>query len=266
MIRNICKLVMAMAIVAALFVTMSLFVFYGGETGEPLIVSVQESDTLVTIPFDEMSKRRQIEVKCHSSTDSSKSITIKGFSLFDLLSEKHIILSDFNPLVLVALDIDGHQTVIPEEMLEKQEAYIAMELNGQPLERPMLCFEEGPQYKDVKDLIKLDIISGKAAEELAAAFLRIDLDENPTTGYVWQYTVDGDENVLKEVLAIYSPEDTDGKVSGAGGIKRFIFEPENAGTVNLTFTLARSWQKSSNDMVLRYRYSVDENKKITRIR
>lgn len=71
--------------------------------------------------------------------------------------------------------------------------------------------------------------------------LKIELDENPTTGYVWQLKGILDSNSLKLVKDEY-------KVAsdklGAGGKRIFIFNALGRGECAIEILLARPWEKT----------------------
>ncbi len=73
------------------------------------------------------------------------------------------------------------------------------------------------------------------------ALLVITLNENPTTGYVWSYTMDK-EGVIEETADDYN---TDSNLNGAPGKHTWQFAPLKDGTVTLTFTLSRPWETDS---------------------
>jgi len=68
----------------------------------------------------------------------------------------------------------------------------------------------------------------------------LQMESNPTTGYDW--TVET-ENDCVEVESLYMPDETDDKVTGAGGITEFTITPKAAGTCTVTFSYERSWEK-----------------------
>jgi inhibitor of cysteine peptidase len=64
----------------------------------------------------------------------------------------------------------------------------------------------------------------------------IRLDENPTTGYIWEYAI-SDPAVAAFDRDDYSPDDKTGQKTGSGGDKSFIFKALKAGTAEITFSL-----------------------------
>ncbi len=82
------------------------------------------------------------------------------------------------------------------------------------------------------------------------------LKENPSTGYVWSYTMDK-EGILKETYNEYKAPKT--SLAGAPGMHVWQFEPVGNGTVTLTFTYSRPWEKSPEDRTIEYRYLVKDH-------
>ncbi len=78
------------------------------------------------------------------------------------------------------------------------------------------------------------------AYDSAKTVVTISLDENPSTGYGWQYAV-SEEGVLSLTADEYR-SDAPAGVAGAGGIRSFSFAGLREGTVKLTFTYLRSWE------------------------
>ena len=69
----------------------------------------------------------------------------------------------------------------------------------------------------------------------------ISLEENPTTGYQWSYTVDP-EGVLEEKSSEYIEGNSDGEMTGVPGKHEWVFEAVSDGDVNITFVYARSFE------------------------
>ena len=70
----------------------------------------------------------------------------------------------------------------------------------------------------------------------------IALNSNPTTGFIWQVTYDG--NMLEMVDKSYKPSEaaTQGLV-GAGGVEYFLFKALNIGDTEITFVYKREWEE-----------------------
>ncbi|MFH5835360.1 protease inhibitor I42 family protein [Proteiniclasticum sp. C24MP] len=71
--------------------------------------------------------------------------------------------------------------------------------------------------------------------------LTIALEENPTTGFCWSYTI-SDENVIHLVEDGYTAESNDPNVVGGGGMHQYTFEGLKAGEVTLVFDYYKSWE------------------------
>ena len=68
----------------------------------------------------------------------------------------------------------------------------------------------------------------------------VSLDENPSTGYGWTYTV-SPEGIVQLTDDEYH-SDAPAGVVGAGGIRSLSFSGINEGTVTLTLTYLRPWE------------------------
>ena len=69
----------------------------------------------------------------------------------------------------------------------------------------------------------------------------VSLDENPSTGYGWQYAASEDGIVQLTDDEYHS--DAPAGVVGAGGVRALSFAGLKEGTVTLTFTYLRSWER-----------------------
>jgi inhibitor of cysteine peptidase len=79
--------------------------------------------------------------------------------------------------------------------------------------------------------------NGSSVEVPVGESLRVQLRENPTTGYRWQLSKPGEPALKME-------EDTfeAGQGAGAGGTRRWQFQVVHTGTAPLEIVLKRSWE------------------------
>lgn len=89
------------------------------------------------------------------------------------------------------------------------------------------------------------------------------LDENPTTGYTWTFTID-----RQDILALssdkYIQNKTDPKLVGVGGQHTYVFEAKAPGTATITFELGQQWaggQKGAQTQ--KYQVTVGQDGNIT---
>ncbi len=82
----------------------------------------------------------------------------------------------------------------------------------------------------------------------------IKLDENPTTGYKWSFTV-SDDSVIELSKDEYMQENQDSGVVGAGGTRVLTFKAKAAGSAQINMVYERSWEKNEDDETLTF--SVD---------
>lgn len=90
----------------------------------------------------------------------------------------------------------------------------------------------------------------------------VSLDENPTTGYEWAYTI-SDESILAFTRDTFQSRSyTNEALVGAGGVHTWVFTGVAPGDATVTFTYQRSWEKEPISSVA-YTYHVDENLNVT---
>lgn len=70
--------------------------------------------------------------------------------------------------------------------------------------------------------------------------LTISLNENPTTGYTWSYTLEGTNLVFSNDS--YEPDEAEEGVAGSGGTHDFVFEGTSEGSATLSFTEGQPWE------------------------
>ncbi|MDD3429269.1 MAG: protease inhibitor I42 family protein [Oscillospiraceae bacterium] len=83
--------------------------------------------------------------------------------------------------------------------------------------------------------------------------LTVELEANPTTGYCWSYEMDV-QDVLVEQKQEYVEANKD--LMGAGGVQRYVFGAKNDGTVVITFTYKRPWEKAQSYTVSQRTFTV----------
>lgn len=71
--------------------------------------------------------------------------------------------------------------------------------------------------------------------------LYVNLDANPTTGYVWQIAGEYDEDMLRRIGKFGYKHNSDRL--GAGGIQTFRFEALKKGRTAIAFEYKRPWEK-----------------------
>lgn len=75
--------------------------------------------------------------------------------------------------------------------------------------------------------------------------LTVSLDENGTTGYLWDYEMSG--NPMAKLSDEYTAAEGSEGVSGAGGIHVFEFQGTEPGTTTIEFVCSRSWEPDDSD-------------------
>ena len=85
--------------------------------------------------------------------------------------------------------------------------------------------------------------NGKTVDVQKGCEIRVELTENPTTGYTWELSAPG----LTLVSDEYYPDKVAEGVVGSGGIHQWIFTADNTGTYTLDGIYKRSWEETSTD-------------------
>ena len=85
--------------------------------------------------------------------------------------------------------------------------------------------------------------NGKTVDVSKGCEIRVELSENPTTGYTWELTAPGLTYVSDEYVA---DANTEGLV-GAGGVHIFTYTADNTGTHTIDGIYKRSWEETSTD-------------------
>ncbi|MBR2732331.1 MAG: protease inhibitor I42 family protein [Clostridia bacterium] len=70
---------------------------------------------------------------------------------------------------------------------------------------------------------------------------------NPTTGYDWTMTQEGDAVALEE--AHYTADPVPPGTGGGGGVKYFTFTATQPGTATLRFVYGRSWENDPGRII-----------------
>lgn len=89
------------------------------------------------------------------------------------------------------------------------------------------------------DSILTEKDNGKEVEASLGTQVRIDLPENPTTGYRWSLS-----DFKSEALALKSDDYAPNHPSsmGGGGIRQFLFEARSPGKSKLCLKNMRAWE------------------------
>lgn len=86
----------------------------------------------------------------------------------------------------------------------------------------------------------------------------LSLGANPTTGYEW--TVEQEPEIF-DISSEYISDAGEEAATGVGGTQVFVLTPKEAGTAEVTFTYARSWEEEANSEMT-YTLKVDKNMQI----
>lgn len=81
------------------------------------------------------------------------------------------------------------------------------------------------------------------------------LEENPTTGYSLQPSIDGD--AVSIVDDKYVSSSGDESIAGAGGVHTYTVRADKKGAAKLTVVYARPWDPKSASVVATYEFTID---------
>lgn len=102
-----------------------------------------------------------------------------------------------------------------------------------------------------------------ALAETSGARVSVILEENPATGYAWNY-IQSPEGILKEVASVYAQDADSEKLMGAGGKHIWTFEPAAQGGTVLHFAYARPFEEGIAPVrLVSFVYWVDEGMNAT---
>jgi inhibitor of cysteine peptidase len=88
-------------------------------------------------------------------------------------------------------------------------------------------------------MLVIDQTQNNASVEIAVGdSLRVQLSENPTTGYRWQLLT----NISPTLRLIRDEFEASASGPGGGGVRYWIVQAEQFGTAALSMELRRSWQ------------------------
>jgi predicted secreted protein len=91
------------------------------------------------------------------------------------------------------------------------------------------------------NITKLELNGDRSVTMRRGELLKIGLDANPTTGYLWKMSIPDGQNVVEafgEREYFAGPED----LVGAGGLTAFTIKAAGEGTAEVLFSWERSWE------------------------
>lgn len=131
----------------------------------------------------------------------------------------------------------------------------------------MVIMKEEINMKKVNLLLTASLLALLLAfavqAETAGAGVSVILEENPTTGYTWNY-IQSPEGILKEVSSEYVQDAGTQEVVGAGGKHTWTFEPASQGGTVLHYAYAKPFEEGVAPLrLVSFVYSVDGHMKAT---
>ncbi|MBP2201931.1 inhibitor of cysteine peptidase [Methanococcus voltae] len=82
----------------------------------------------------------------------------------------------------------------------------------------------------------------------------IELEENPSTGYIWEYNYTKNDDVVKIITDNYFAPEND--LMGASGTHKWKLNALKAGTATVEFEYSRSWEEGSTTKKVIYEFKV----------
>ena len=105
----------------------------------------------------------------------------------------------------------------------------------------------GPSETDIPDLNAGEVLEIEDGYiKLDGSDLIIALRGNPTTGYDWEHTEQGDSIAFKSKG--YKQDAAAPNTGGVGGTFTFIYELVKPGETEITFTYARPWETDAEPL------------------
>ena len=86
--------------------------------------------------------------------------------------------------------------------------------------------------------------------------LEITMTANPSTGYDWTYTIDGDS--VEYADRVYAATPGTENMVGSGGTYTYYFTAVEPGTSEITFIYSRSWDVASVERTITYTVTVND--------
>ncbi|MEG2002793.1 MAG: hypothetical protein RR107_06855, partial [Clostridia bacterium] len=163
------KKVLSLVLIIAL--VLSLFVGCGNSTAQSGLdknSSLEISGMGIDEKYDSAAlakmKLQEITCKTTSSSGETKTVTVKGFSLKDILKAKNVELKDVPSVNLIASDGYIMNATVAE--YGSSDIYVLLEYEGEKLTSPRSCIPDKRTMYWVKNLSKIELVKGEV-EKLA---------------------------------------------------------------------------------------------------
>lgn len=99
--------------------------------------------------------------------------------------------------------------------------------------------------------------SGQSIELKIGQTAAIQLEENPTTGYGWEFFSEPEkQQIIGDFKAEYRQDRAEKDFVGVGGTKTYSFKALSKGTVTLLGYYYRSWENKDADSVDKVKYEI----------
>ncbi|MEG1806079.1 MAG: hypothetical protein RR327_06795, partial [Clostridia bacterium] len=163
------KKILSLVLIIAL--VLSLFVGCGNSTAQSGLdknSSLEISGMGIDEKYDSAAlakmKLQEITCKTTSSSGETKTVTVKGFSLKDILKAKNVELKNVPSVNLIASD--GYIMNATAAEYGNSDIYVLLEYEGELLDEPRSCIPDKRTMYWVKNLSKIELVKGEV-EKLA---------------------------------------------------------------------------------------------------
>lgn len=126
------------------------------------VLEIAGDEVSITLDAAQMLERPQETFTCTNISSSGEvtEVSVTGFSLNDLLAENGVDLKDVSSINLIASD--GYVMSAPAEVYAGTGVYIMLKRDGEELEYPRSCIPEQRSMYWVKNLSKIELLTGEA--------------------------------------------------------------------------------------------------------
>lgn len=104
------------------------------------------------------------------------------------------------------------------------------------------------------------LIVGGCSKKITGENLKIELEENPTTGYTLVYKIK-DEEIVKVTSDEYKAEDKE--MAGSGGMHTYVIQGLKEGETTIEFTSRQDWEGGEIEDSMEVTVVVDKELNVT---
>lgn len=190
----------------------------------------------------------------------------------------------FADLKVTSISLNGEETLMGY-LLSYENQTLSLEVEGQS--DPVLIMDQEDAFKEklstlkkkdflellllksdnvylLKDIVKVNPIifcgtgmplENKFTTTQTGDLFTVTIEENPSTGYTWSYTIN-DETSVEFIKDAYQA--AEGNLVGASGVHTFTFKVKSKGVSTISFEYKRAWEESSIESLEILVYKTDD--------